>query len=84
MERYENLKFAVYFNKNNLHITIHKIPSTHKLDPHRGIHKYNQGSWGYFATKREALEFSKYVSKGRELPEMKHCTKCFKESNLQS
>ena len=74
MAGHNDLKYAVYFNKNNPHIKTHKI-SCSDVDK-RGIgHKYNQGGWGYFAEKYAAEQFMKAISKHIEI-ESNSCQHC--------
>ena len=74
MAGHNDLKYAVYFNKMNLHITTHKIGCSH-VDKHNRDHKYGQGGWGYFAEKHAAEQFARAISKhvGTESNPCQHC-----------
>jgi len=79
MKRYEQCKFAVYFNTHKPHVIIHTIPSPHVLDPNDGIHQHEQGGWGYFVNKFETKSFAEAIHKLKELPKPQYCKKCYKD-----
>ena len=74
MAGHNDLKYAVYFNKNNPHITTHKIRCSH-VDKHDRDHQYNQGGWGYFAEKYAAEQFTKAICQHKEI-ESNSCQHC--------
>lgn len=57
MPRFTNCKFAVYFNKVNKHVTIHKIDCPH-IEKHGGEHEKEQGGYGYFVEEYESKNFA--------------------------
>ena len=78
MERFEQCRYAVYFDVPNPHITIHKIGS-HKLEIHGGDHIVPVVSgWGYFVEEHEAESFAGGISASKKIPKLTHCKKCFK------
>lgn len=74
MVGHNDLKYAVYFNIHNLHVTTHKIGCPH-VDKHHRDHKYDQGGWGYFAEKFAARQFAEAISKHVEI-ESSPCQTC--------
>ena len=74
MVGYKNIKYAVYFNKPNLHVTTHKITCSH-VDKHNAGHKYNQGGWAYLAEKYAAEQFAEAISKHIRI-ESNPCKSC--------
>jgi len=78
MERFEQCRYAVYFDVPNPHVIIHKIGS-HKLEIHGGDHIVEIVSgWGYFVEEHEAKSFAEGISKSRNIPQPRYCKKCFK------
>lgn len=76
-ERCKKVRFAVYYNNMNPHVNIHKI-GIHKLEKRDGIHKQEQGGWGYFVEEREAKLFAEAICKLNNLPDVEKCKWCFK------
>ena len=76
MAAYEKIKYAVYFNTHNKHVTIHKIPTPHILKIHGGEHSNEQGGYGYFVTRFEVESFANAISQSKNLPKPQYCKKC--------
>ena len=78
MARFEQCRFAVYFDKPNPHVMIHRIGS-HMLEVHGGDHIDEESGWGYFVEEHEAKSFAEGISKSRNIPNLSYCKKCFKD-----
>lgn len=74
MVGHDDLKYAVYFNKMNPHITTHVMGCSH-VDKHNTGHKYDQGGWAYFAEKYATGQFVEAISKHLDL-ESNPCGHC--------
>ncbi len=80
MERHLRVKYAVYYNIMNPHVTIHKIPAEHELYKKDGYHEKEQGGWGYFVEEYEAKYFADGVFEIITTPDKKpvnFCSRCF-------
>ncbi len=78
MERFEQCRYAVYFDVPNPHVIIHKI-GPHTLEIHGGNHIVeNKSGWGYFVEEHEANSFAKGVSESKNIPKPSYCKKCYK------
>ena len=70
----KNIKYAVYFNTHDPHVTTHKITCFH-VDIHDTDHNYKQGGWAYLAEKHAAEQFADAISKHVGI-ESKPCKSC--------
>ena len=77
MERFEQCRYAVYFNVPNPHVIIHKIGSC-PLEIHGGDHNVsNVSGWGYFVENNEAESFAEGISTSKNIKKPTRCEKCF-------
>jgi len=75
MSRSTNCKFAIYFNKMNKHVTIHKIDCPH-VEKHGGEHEKEQGGYGYFVKEYEVIVFANSLGDFVKLPPATQCSFC--------
>lgn len=78
MKRFEQCKYAVYFDVPNPHVIIHKIGSC-PLEMHGGDHIVEAVSgWGYFVEEQEAKSFADGISESKKIPKSTYCKKCYR------
>ena len=78
-DRHRQCEYAIYYNKMNPHVIIHKIDCKH-LGKHGEEHEQQQGGYGYFVKKYEVIEFAKGLGGSEKLPSAKYCNHCWREN----
>lgn len=75
VERYQRVKFAIYYNKPNPHVFIHKIGGC-ACERYGGDHEEERGGWGYFVEEYEAKLFAVAIGKLKNIQEVRKCKDC--------